>query len=675
MAVTTLTWSSAASGLYTAAANWTPAVAPTTTSQATLINASGTPYTISVGTPTGTQSFSTATVTLASPDATMQWVGTHTLNVFDVFLNAGTLAISTGRLAVLSAPTVTNGATLSVTGGSFAESGGTVTVSSLASFTGGSNTISGGIFNAGSLLIGDGITAGTFLVLNNGTLDATLGNAAATTISSAATLEADGTASNIKSPLSGAGDLKIGVGDTLTVAGSSVANTLHLDLAGIGSKLILGDTSVLAGFNAITRGLIDGGSATTPVNSIEISGVSSGVSAVYNSGSITLSGNAVGVITLDPTANYAPTTAAEVSFSGGSTDVFLFDSAVCFAEGTLITTQDGIVPVEALTLGDMIVTVDRIEQAAAPVKWIGRRRMPLRSPQGVLVAAELLPVRICKDAFGAGLPSRDLVVSPDHCLLIDDKLVPAKLLVNDMSIVLATDMHAVTYYHVELDRHAALLAEGLPAESYLDTGNRAFFSNATMALLLHPDFQINAALRCWERDACAPLAISEDLVLPIWQSLEARSRAQGKSTVQPFTTEDPDLMLHVAGRAHRPVTTEAGRYTFLLGEAGEAQLVSRSFSPGRLKPWLNDRRHLGVAIDRITVKSKTGHYDIPVDHPSLRDGWHAVERLQGAIWRWTAGRATLPLPPQAEGPLMVEISLRQAGTYVVSEETSMSAAA
>ena len=61
-------------------------------------------------------------------------------------------------------------------------------------------------------------------------------------------------------------------------------------------------------------------------------------------------------------------------------------------------------------------------------------------------------------------------------------------------------MAAVEYWHVELERHEVLLAEGLPAESYLDTGNRAAFANGAAHLRLHPDF----APLSWD-DACAEL--------------------------------------------------------------------------------------------------------------------------------------------------------------------------
>jgi Ca2+-binding RTX toxin-like protein len=150
---------------------------------------------------------------------------------------------------------------------------------------------------------------------------------------------------------------------------------------------------------------------------------------------------------------------------------------VCFAGGTRITTQHGEVAVERLRPGDAVLTATG---EAAPVLWVGRRHVVLA---GRADAAEQAPVRIRAGALGAGLPRRDLLVSPDHCLFLHGALVPARLLVNGASIVAETAMAEVTWFHVELERHDVLLAEGAAAESWLDCGNRAWFANAPVAML------------------------------------------------------------------------------------------------------------------------------------------------------------------------------------------------
>ena len=144
---------------------------------------------------------------------------------------------------------------------------------------------------------------------------------------------------------------------------------------------------------------------------------------------------------------------------------------VCFLGGTAIATPAGTRAVETLAVGDRVLTADG---RVAPVRWIGVQTVvtvfadPLRS----------LPIRIEAGALDDGLPHRDLFVSPDHALFLDGVLVQAAALVNGTSIVRITDMpDRFTYFHVELDDHALILAEGVPAETFLDTVTRRRFDN------------------------------------------------------------------------------------------------------------------------------------------------------------------------------------------------------
>jgi hypothetical protein len=70
------------------------------------------------------------------------------------------------------------------------------------------------------------------------------------------------------------------------------------------------------------------------------------------------------------------------------------------------------------------------------------------------------------------VPHRDLYLSPDHAVLAHGVLIPIKYLVNGTTITQASPVQ-VTYHHVELSRHAVMVAEGLAAESFLDTGDRS----------------------------------------------------------------------------------------------------------------------------------------------------------------------------------------------------------
>ena len=104
-------------------------------------------------------------------------------------------------------------------------------------------------------------------------------------------------------------------------------------------------------------------------------------------------------------------------------------------------------------------------------------------------------------------------------------LVPARLLVNGASIVRETTERRVTYYHVELDAHDIIFADGMAAESYLDTGNRAMFENGLSLSRLYPDFGEGQAAR--EAGSCAPFAGDAELVRPIWKHLASRAEQRG----------------------------------------------------------------------------------------------------------------------------------------------------
>ncbi|WP_246736962.1 Hint domain-containing protein [Methylobacterium sp. DB0501] len=170
---------------------------------------------------------------------------------------------------------------------------------------------------------------------------------------------------------------------------------------------------------------------------------------------------------------------------------------VCFTTGTRIRTARGEIAVEALRVGDEAVTASG---ALRPVTWIGHRDLDGASRT---LPGDQQPVRIRAGAFGPGLPARDLRLSPGHPVLVGadadgegGDLVPVMCLVNGTSIA-REPVSSVTYWHVELDSHDILLAEGLPAESYLDWGDRPFFTEGSDHALHNPDFVVpGLAARC-----------------------------------------------------------------------------------------------------------------------------------------------------------------------------------
>lgn len=156
-------------------------------------------------------------------------------------------------------------------------------------------------------------------------------------------------------------------------------------------------------------------------------------------------------------------------------------STICFMPGTLVATPAGDVPVETLERGDLVLTA---EGRAAPIVWMGRQTVSRRFADPLRV----LPVRIGAGALGEGLPRRDLLVSPDHALFLDGVLVHAGALVNGSTIRQETEVpERWTYWHVELANHALVLAEGVPAESFVDNAERLAFDNWAEHQTLYPD--------------------------------------------------------------------------------------------------------------------------------------------------------------------------------------------
>jgi Hint domain len=421
------------------------------------------------------------------------------------------------------------------------------------------------------------------------------------------------------------------------------------------SVALLDDTSPNATIDVNTGDLTTGALiASKRTNFVDLAGVSfaitSGGTGSGTSGTILLSNGDTLAPTRMTNAHSAAWYAQTVADGSGGTDVFL--GSVSYAAGTRILTDGGERAVETLRPGDIVITLSQGQRHERLVKWIGRRRVDLTAhPRPEMV----VPIRIRRGAVADDMPHRDLVVSPEHAILIDGKLVSARRLVNGMTIRRDDALSAVDYFHVELGAHAILLAEGLPAESHFDTGNRGFFANCDAALGLHPDLYDELDYASREQASCEPFVWDEDSVGPIWQRLADRAIVLGEVPPMLDTTTDPGLHLVVHGRKVKPLCAEAGRHLFLLPkEASEVRVVSLAAAPTVGRPWVEDRRRLGVCVERIILRSAddTEQIPIPLDHPDLSQGWWAAEREGMRLRRWTNGDARLRLPAGLDSPVL-----------------------
>ena len=247
------------------------------------------------------------------------------------------------------------------------------------------------------------------------------------------------------------------------------------DVAALCGELGLSSHGALIGTNTDTIQNLNVGTLGAQTNFIDLeSGGFLTVSSVSygpgnTSGTVTLSDGTI--LHLDNITNGTSGWFVDTVSDGGSgTNVFLSDT-VCFMPGTRILTPEGELAVEALKAGDLVTTA---EGKSMPIRWLGRQTVsrvfadPLR----------VLPIRITQGALGDNMPSRDLLVSPDHALLIDGALIQAGALVNDTSIVRETKVpERFTYYHVELADHSLIVAENTPAENFIDNIDRMAFDN------------------------------------------------------------------------------------------------------------------------------------------------------------------------------------------------------
>jgi Hint domain len=288
---------------------------------------------------------------------------------------------------------------------------------------------------------------------------------------------------------SGGGDISLVQGATLTVAGP-VASDIYVNFIGSGDELVLSDPSAFQG--RITN--FEPGDAVVLANT------------AYQA-QATLTQPGVGVYQVsDPNGGgtfdfyLAPGTNAQVGDVSGNLAII-----ACFVPGTRLLAERGEVAVEDIVEGDCLVTFEPRGLALGPrqvqrVCWVGRRRLePTRHPRPV----SMLPIRVRRDAFAPGVPARDLLLSPDHGIFAEGVLIPARYLVNGRTVIRESALQPISYYHVEVPRHAVLMADGLPAESYLDNGDRGLFERGGRVIEQYSDL----SMRRWEADACAPIKV------------------------------------------------------------------------------------------------------------------------------------------------------------------------
>jgi hypothetical protein len=239
------------------------------------------------------------------------------------------------------------------------------------------------------------------------------------------------------------------------------------------------------------------------------------------------------------------------------------------------------------------------------------------------------PYRIRAGAFAHGTPQRDLWLSRGHSIFIDGSLIQVERLVNGATIA-QVPREQVEYWHVELDSHDVLLAEGLPAESYLSVGNRPLFSNSGTLVEAFPNFEPEYDAD----DTCIPLVKEGPVLEGARAALLERAKALGYRL-----TDDADLHIRADGVRIEPMRVSSTRWEFRLPIADAIELRSHSFVPAHIDPASGDVRTLGVGVANLELDGVSA----PLEEASELVGWHPPEKdATGRQWRWTDGCGSLP---------------------------------
>jgi antigen 43 len=327
-------------------------------------------------------------------------------------------------------------------------------------------------------------------------------------------------------------------------------------------------------------------------------------------------------------------TISNFEFNTGSFGTDL--TTICFCVDTLIGTPDGEVPVQTLQPGDMVLTA---HNGPRKVIWVGIGKvLATRGKRGVAT-----PVIVRRGALADNVPHQDLHVTKAHSLYIGEVLIPVEFLVNHRTIVWDDRAQEVEIYHVELESHDVLIANGVPAESFRDDGNRWLFQNARSGGDLPP------------QEPYAPVLTGGPVVDTVWRRLLDRAGPCDALSL----TDDPDLHLIIDGiRVDARERRDAG-YVFRLPNIPRSVIVaSRVGVPSELGI-ARDPRALGVAFFRLTIRQGAKFMLLDADDERLTAGFHEYEPEDRL--RWTDGYAELPIEAFARFDEGAEVILHLGG--------------
>ncbi len=342
-------------------------------------------------------------------------------------------------------------------------------------------------------------------------------------------------------------------------------------------------------------------------------------------------------------------------------------SQPCYLAGTLIETTNGLKTIEKIEVGDLIYTYKGTIKIPKPVIWIGSGYHNVQANQPDDIAG--YAIHIIKNALADYVPYKDMFITPEHCLYIDGKFIPARMLVNNHSIYYDYSKSKYTYYHLELEEHGVINADGALSESFLNTNNHQNFYNPKKVI------KLKEKTKNWAQDAAAALVTKQEIVKPIYDYLKQRALQLNLQTIteEQKTTNFSNLYIITdKGKVIFPkcCKTQFGNYIFVLSNPVHyIYIVSNSSRPSDIiGPYVDDRRNLGVLIESITLFDQKNNHSITTHLEAKQlSGWHDQENES---FRWTNGYALLPLTQyhQSSDCNILTLKVIAAGPYIINHQ-------
>jgi len=343
----------------------------------------------------------------------------------------------------------------------------------------------------------------------------------------------------------------------------------------------------------------------------------------------------------------------------------VIDLEECYLQGTVIETPSGYRPIETLKTGDEITVHDREETAIRTIRFIGCGQANAITSLSDDLAG--WPVRVLQGALADNVPFQDMLITAEHCLCLQGRFIPVRMLVNGKSIFYDKTIPSYNYYHIETDPHSVIRANGVLSETLMDQGHEH--------QLYHPSEPLPTRLAADWRCAAAPLETSRSFVEPLYRHFAERAGCVNDIASQTAITLTMDHGLYLLideGKVIEGHCDDQNVIHFPVSHhVGAVYLMSQASRPcDAIGPFVDDRRLLGVLVGAVVLTE--GGLSVPVTShlgDGVLSGW---QDETGSTMRWTCGNAFLPLPPRHyEGTSRLSVQIIDGGPYVIANALSV----